>query len=609
MKKHTYQKLYQHSVKDFASFWQKQAQEIDWFQPFTQVYQSDQEMKNSRWFVGGRCNIAYNCLDRHLERGNGDVAAIKYLREDGHTQTFSYRQLLHKVQQTAQALQRLGVEKGDRVVTYLPHCPEQVITMLATARIGAIHSVVYAGFSPQALATRIISAKPKVVVTTEFTLRSGKKIPLLPVVEEAITAVGSELETELTTVIVQRSAHELPLGTSSFEKLLAAEQPQGECREMDANDPLFILYTSGTTGSPKGVVHGHGGYNLYTHLTTKYSFGLSPGDVFWCAADTGWITGHSYGVYGPLSNGVTSIIYEGSPLHPDANTWWRLIEQHQVKAFYTSPTAIRMLMKASPTGPAQFDLSSLEVVGSVGEPINPTAWEWFHSQVGSSQAAVIDTWWQTETGGHVLVTMPGIEQKPGKAGLPFFGAKPAIVSNDQRTEQDAQKEKKGQLYLQQPWPGMLIDCWNDHDRYLQYFTENGFYTGDIATIDQDNYIQVLGRDDDVLNVSGVRLGSAEIENVLVSHPAVVEAAVIGIPDELTGESITAFVVLHQGKTLAEPLEELRNHVKKNLTHAARPKTVRVVDKLPKTRSGKIMRRLLRGRELGLELGDTSTLED
>lgn len=593
-----YSHTYTTAQKNPEKFWGELAEQtLDWFEPWSSVYQGQKNGLNGRWFVGAKCNISHNCLDRHVIQGNGERIAIKYLREDGHLEEYSYTQLLEKVQQCSQALQKLGVQKGDRVLTYLPHCPEQAVVMLACARLGALHSVVYAGFSADALATRITSCQPKVVITTQFTVRNQKHIPLLDVVEKSLDIISDAPR----VMVVNRAASKLDKKYLDFHELLTVETPKIAPVPVEATHPLFILYTSGTTGTPKGIVHSHGGYNLYTHVTTQASFNLEAGDVFWCAADTGWITGHSYGVYGPLSLGVTSLMYEGSPVFPNPETWWQIIETHQVKAFYTSPTAIRMLMKESPHGPSQYQLDSLRVIGSVGEPINPSAWEWYKSEVGSGSAEVVDTWWQTETGGHLLVTLPSITQKPGKAGLPFFGIEPHIQTNDADTN--------GKLFIRRPWPGMLMDCWQDAARYQKYFSEAGFATGDVATQDEDGYIQVLGRDDDVLNISGVRLGSAEVENALVSHPAVVEAAVVALPDELTGSYIKAFVVLASDQKLADPLQQLRSHVGTVLTHVARPKEVTIVESLPKTRSGKIMRRLLRARELGVELADTSTLDE
>lgn len=602
-----YDQHYQHSITNPDTFWRELAKEkLDWFTPFSQVRDWHQDTHTYTWFADGELNITHNCLDRHIAAGRGSQVAYHWEGEDGTSQDLTYQQLLDRVNQTAYALQELGIKKGVTVTIYLPLILEQIITMLACARIGAIHSVVYAGFSADALQTRIEAAQSQVVITANYTVRRGQKIDLLTTTRQAVAR--SQLNP--TVLIVERGT-ELKLSPNerSFNQLTQVQSTELEPVSMQAEDPLFILYTSGTTGAPKGVVHTTGGYNLYTHLTTELTFNLQPGNTYWCAADCGWITGHSYIVYGPLSVGVTSIIAEGAPDYPKPNRWWSLIEKQKVEAFYTAPTAIRMFMKHGQKWVQQHDLTSLKVIGSVGEPINPEAWHWYRQHIGGNQATVVDTWWQTETGGHMLVTLPGLKQQPGKAGLPFYGVEAAVVDAEGK---ELPAGNKGYLVIKQPWPSALRDCWGNHDRYLQYWTDNpaGYFTGDFAIKTADGYFQVLGRADDVLSVAGHRIGTAELEDVLVTHPAVVEAAVVAVPDEVRGQAIHAFVLLADHTDTAEGTLEtsIITHVADHYGKHAKPTQVHIVEKLPKTRSGKIMRRLLRAEITGEEVGDTSTVE-
>jgi acetyl-CoA synthetase len=611
-----YARQYADSITDPASFWADRARaELDWFTPFSQAFEWTKP--NYRWFLGGKLNITHNCLDRHVNAGRGDRLAYIYVNEWGEEVRITYAQLLERVCKSANALKVLGVKKGDRVILYMPLGIEQIALMLGCARIGAIHSVVYAGFSAEALAVRIKDTQASVVCATTWTQKAGKKHDLLAVVREAV----HQSDCVKHVLVSKRKGDNIALGKNELElDALLANQPATCAAEpMDSSDPLFILYTSGTTGTPKGIVHGHGGYSLYAHLTMKLDFALGDAKfrknhIHWALADTGWITGHSYIVYGPLSNGVTSVLYEGSPLFPKPDYCWQLIEKYHVQTFYTAPTVIRMMMREGEKYPAAHDLSSLKVLGSVGEPINPKAWEWYFKFVGGGHVPVIDTWWQTENGGHMLVTQPSMKQKPGSAGLPFLGIQPALVDDD--GNEITAPNTIGHLVIKHPWPGALMTCWNNPKRFAEYWSEfagaghDYFYTGDIAQRDVDGYYTVLGRADDVMNVAGIRVGTAEVESALVSHPAVAEAAAISISDDLKGEVIKAFVLLNKDFTLDPALEKaLKLAVRKKIGPHAMPSVIESVAKLPKTRSGKIMRRILKAKELGLVVGDTSTLED
>jgi len=601
-----FDRMYEESIKNPEGFWAKLAEkELHWFKKWDRV--REWEFPNYRWFIGGKLNITYNCLDRHVEGGRRNKVAYIYTNEDNQERKITYGELLELVNKIANGLKSLGVKKGDRVVIYMPLVIEQLATMLACARIGAVHSVVYAGFSANALRMRIEDAQAKVVITSTWTKRRGKKIDLKSVVDEAVDG----LEFVEHIVVFQRDGDEFELEEKEidFYELTKDQSPECEPEVMDAEDPLFILYTSGSTGKPKGVLHTTGGYNLYTHITTKYVFDIHEDDIYWCTADPGWITGHSYMVYGPLSVGVTSVIAEGAPDYPDPGRWWSIVEKYRVNIFYTAPTAIRLFMKYGEEWPKKYDLSSLRILGSVGEPINPEAWIWYYEVIGNGQCSIVDTWWQTETGGHMITTVPAYPQKPGKAGKPFWGVDADVVDREGHPEEP---DRVGYLIIKQPWPSALRTCWGEPERFEKYWTEidHYYFAGDLATKDEDGYIMILGRADDVINVSGHRIGTAEIESALVSHPSVAEAAVIGKPHEVKGESIKAFVILKQGHEPSESLiKDLKMHVRHELGSLAVPDEIEFVEKLPKTRSGKIMRRVLRAKELGMPLGDTSTLED
>lgn len=599
-----YQKLYQESINDPEKFWGVLAQkELVWQKKWDQVLSYNYPYY--QWFKGAKLNITQNCLDRHLKNGQGNKIAYIYTNEDEEEEKITYQKLLENVNKLANGLKSLGVKKGDRIIIYMPLIIEQIISMLACARIGAIHSVVYGGFSAPALKMRIEDTQAKVIITATYTKRRGKKINLKSVVDEA----SQDLNFIEHILVFSRPGDQFKEDKKEidFQKLIEGQSKECEAEEMDASDPLFILYTSGTTGQPKGIVHAHAGYNLYTHYTTKVVFNLHSEDLFWCTADPGWITGHSYLVYGPLSLGVTSLIYEGAPDYPEPDIWWKIIEKYQVNVLYTSPTAIRMFIKHGEEYPQKHDLSSLKILGSVGEPINPSVWQWYQKNIGGERCPVVDTWWQTETGGHMIVTLPSMTQKPGKAGLPFFGIEAEVVDNEGNI---LPVNTKGHLVIKKPWPAALNTCFNNPQRFLKYWQtiDHYFYTGDLAIKDKDGYFQILGREDDVINVSGHRIGSAEMENVLVSYPKVAEAAVIGIPDEIKGEAIKAFIVLKKGFT-EDIAQEIKDYVKKQVGGFAVPEEVEVIDKLPKTRSGKIMRRVLKAKELNLDIGDISTLED
>jgi acetyl-CoA synthetase len=601
-----YESLYQESIKDREGFWAKVAEELHWFKKWEKVLEWNYPY--AKWFVGAKTNITYNCLDRHVKNGKRNKVAYISIDEENNERKITYGELLELVSRIANGLKSLGVKKGDRVSIYMPNTIEAVACMLACARIGAIHSVVFAGFSEGALRLRIDDAKAKVVITASYTKRRGKKIDLLATVQRAID--GLEF---VEKVVVWDRDKDVLNGESklfvSLDELIKTSSLHCEPEAMDAEDPLYILYTSGTTGKPKGVLHTTGGYMVGTYYTTKVVFDIKEDDIYWCTADIGWVTGHSYIVYGPLAVGTTSLIVEGAPDYPDPGRWWSYVEKYRVNIFYTAPTAVRMFMRYGEQWPAKYDLSSLRVLGSVGEPINPEAWHWYFKNIGREKCVIVDTWWQTETGMHMITTIPSYPAKPGKAGKPFFTIEALIVDKNGNV---LPPNTIGNLVIKTPWPSMLRTCWGEPERYEKYWnTIPGYYlTGDLASYDEEGYIMILGRADDVLNVAGHRIGTMEVESALVDYPAVAEAAVIGKPHEIKGESIKAFVILKKGHEPSEKLiEEIKHHVKQVLGPIAVPDEIEFVEKLPKTRSGKIMRRVLKAQELGLPVGDISTLED
>ena len=599
-----YEAVYEKSIKDPDGFWSEVAKEISWFKPFSKVLEWN--FPYAKWFVDGKLNASYNCLDRHIEQGHRNKVAYIGVNEDLEEHKVTYGELLELVNRLANALKSLGLKKGDRVSIYMPNTVEAVASMLACARIGLIHQVVFAGFSEGALRTRVEDAGASAIITATYTKRRGKKVELLPTALAAIKG----LESVKHVICWDRDNAGLPEGVLSFYDLVKSQKPECEPEHMDAEDPLFILYTSGTTGKPKGVVHTTGGYMVNAHFTTKNVFALKPNDIYWCTADIGWITGHSYIVYGPLSVGVTSVIYEGAPDYKDPSTWWKIVEKYRVNKFYTAPTAVRLFMKYGEQWPKSHDLSSLKILGSVGEPINPEAWHWYYEHIGNKNCAIVDTWWQTETGAHMITTLPGNPMKPGKAGKPLPGIEVAIVD---KNGNPVPPNTVGYVVIKKPWPSMMRDCWGQPERYKKYWTEipgNVYNADDLGSIDEEGYIMIVGRADDVLSVAGHRIGTMEVESAIVDHEAVAEAAVIGKPDPIKGERIKAFVILKQGYTPSEELKKsIQEHVKHVLGAIAYPEEIEFVDKLPKTRSGKIMRRVLKAKELGLDVGDVSTLED
>ncbi len=602
-----YQKAYDGFMADPEGFWDRIAQELDWFSPYTRV--REWQYPFARWFVGGKTNITANCLDRNLHNGRRNKVAIIWKGEGDEERIYTYRQLSREVCRLASGLKSLGVQKGDRVCIYMPVVPEQIIAMLACARIGAVHFVVFGGFGAGALNQRIVNAGAKVVITADMTLRRGKCIPLKPVVEEAVIHAPS-----VERIIVLRRETGQPVEIHGEMEVdyhdLVRDMP-AECapEPMDAEDVHFILYTSGTTGAPKGVVHSCGGYMVGAYYTSRDVLDIHENDVYWCTADPGWITGHTYVAYGPLLSGATVLITEATLDYPDPGSWWRIIQEFGVSIFYTAPTAIRMFMRLGEEWPGKYDLSSLRLLASVGEPLNPEAFLWFHRIVGKGRLPLVDTWWQTETGMHMVTTLPGEPMKPGFAGKPIPGVVADVVDRDGNPVPPG---KGGFLVIREPWPSMMRMVYQDEDRYRKYWSTIGhaYSAGDMAVRDRDGYIMVIGRADDLIIVAGHNIGTAELESALVSHRAVAEAAVIGKPDPVKGNVIKAFVILRNGFSPGEKLKnELLHHVRITLGPIAMPGEIVFVDSLPKTRSGKIMRRVLRAQELGIDPGDLSTLEE
>ena len=602
--------VYEEADRDPEGFWARFAGELDWFTPWTQVLEWNPP--HAKWFLGGTLNVSVNCVDRHLRGARRNKAALIWEGEPGDQRTLTYSQLALEVNRFANALKGLGVTRGDRIAIYMPMVPELPVAMLACARLGAIHSVVFGGFSAESLRDRINDAQAKVLITADGGYRRGQVIPLKNMADEALAGTPSIEH----VIVLQRGAAPFPVTMTEGRDLWYHDVMKGtgawcEPEKMNAEDMLYILYTSGTTGKPKGIVHTTGGYLTGVYATTKWVFDLKDEDVFWCTADIGWVTGHSYVVYGPLANGATVLMYEGAPDWPEKDRFWDLIERHRVSVFYTAPTAIRAFMRSGPEWPKKHDMSSLRLIGSVGEPINPEAWMWYYVHIGGQRCPIVDTWWQTETG-HILITpLPGITPlKPGSATKPFPGIKAEIVNE----RGEVVKVGGGYLALTRPWPGMLRTIFNDPTRYVrQYWNRwgNGVYvTGDGAKRDQEGYFWLLGRVDDVLNVAGHRVGTMEVESALVDHPDVAEAAVVGKPHAIKGQAIAAFVTLKDGvRPGPEMVAVLKEHVGHKIGAIAKPDDIFFTPDLPKTRSGKIMRRLLRDIAEGKALGDTTTLAD
>lgn len=609
--------LYDEAEADHEAFWARQARErISWSTDFEQTLDWS-EAPFAKWFVGGELNVAYNCVDRHVEAGNGERVAIHFEGEGGDTRTITYADLQKDVARAANALTELGVEKGDRVAIYMPMIPETVVTMLACARLGAPHSVIFGGFSAEALRTRIDDAQAKVVVTSDGQFRRGKPAPLKAAVDAALE-VGSSDGPVRKVLVVKRTETEVEWTDGRdvwWHDVVDGQPDTHDAQPMDSEHPLFILYTSGTTGKPKGIFHTSGGYLTQAAYTNAVVHDVHPEtDVYWCTADVGWVTGHSYIVYGPLANGATQVLYEGTPDTPHQGRWWEIVQKYGVTILYTAPTAIRTFMKWGDDIPAQFDMSSIRVLGSVGEPINPEAWLWYRKNIGGGKAPIVDTWWQTETGAIMISPLPGVTTlEPGSAQKPIPGISAEILDDDGNPFTEA--EKVGYLVLTKPWPSMLRGIWGDPERYKEtYWSRFGpkyYFAGDGAKYDEKGNIWLLGRVDDVMNVSGHRLSTAEIESALVSHPSVAEAAVVGATDETTGQAVCAFVILRGGAVDngEETIQELRGHVAKEIGPIAKPRQIMIVPELPKTRSGKIMRRLLRDVAENREVGDVTTLAD
>ena len=601
--------LYREAEADLEGFWARQARELlTWSTDFHTTL--EWELPDARWFVGGTLNVSENCLDRHVAAGRGDRVAYHWEGEPGDTRTITYAELLAEVQAFANALKGLGVRRGDRVAIYMPMIPELPVAMLACTRIGAAHSVIFGGFAPDSIVDRVHDGECKVVITADGGYRKGAASPLKPNVDIAM----ADCPTVTDVVVVRRTGGDVPMVDGRdhwYHDLMATADPVCAPEAMDAEDLLFLLYTSGTTAKPKGIMHTTGGYLTQVAFTHKYVFDLHPErDIYWCSADIGWVTGHSYIVYGPLTNGATSVLYEGTPDTPDRDRLWDIVERYRVTQLYTAPTAIRMFMKWGDAEPAKHDLSSLRLLGTVGEPINPEAWMWYFEHIGGGRCPIVDTWWQTETGGHMVTPLPGVTPlKPGSATRAIPGVSIELVDDEGRPV----AQGGGYFTITKPWPGMLRGIWGNHDRYVETYWSRypgRYFAGDGAKIDEDGYVWFLGRVDDVMNVSGHRISTTEVESALVDHPAVAEAAVVGASDDVTGQAIIGYVILRGGFEGDDALvEAIRQHVATKIGPTARPKRVIVVPDLPKTRSGKIMRRLLRDVAEGRDLGDTTTLAD
>jgi len=619
-----YREMYKRSIADPEGFWAEEAEKFVWFKKWDTVRKFNYNVKKGKifleWFIGGKTNITVNCLDRHIETRGDQVAILWEGNEPGDNKTLTYSELLSEVCKFSNVLKKYGVKKGDRVSIYMPMIPELAVAMLACARIGAVHSIVFGGFSPTSLADRIVDSTCRVVVTADGAFRGKKSVPLKSNVDDAIDLAQKGGVNVATCIVVQRVGDALDTHMKEgrdhwWHNEMAAAEVECEPEVLDAEDPLFILYTSGSTGKPKGVQHTVAGYMIFTALTHKYIFDYHEGDIWWCTADIGWVTGHSYIVYGPLANGATTLMFEGIPTYPSAGRFWEVVDKHQVTQFYTAPTAIRALMSHGDDIPAQYDLSSLRVLGSVGEPINPEAWRWYHKNIGRGKCPIVDTWWQTETGGILITPLPGCTPtKPGSATFPFFGIKPVVIEAETGKTLEG-NGVSGVLALSEPWPGQMRTIYGDHDRFEETYFKlyPGYYfTGDGCRRDEDGYYWVTGRVDDVINVAGHRIGTAEVESALVLHNKVAEAAVVGFPHEIKGQGIYAFTTLMAGQEYTDELKkELINFVKKEIGPIAAPDVIQWAPGLPKTRSGKIMRRILRkiSADEADQLGDVTTLAD
>ncbi len=604
-----YEQLRARAAADPEAFWAEIAKQLHWFKPWDKVLEWDSPW--AKWFVGGKINLSYNCLDRHVQTWRKNKAAIIWESEPGDVRTLTYQQLLIEVQKCANVLKSLGIKSGDRVAIYMGMCPELPIAMLACARIGAPHSVVFGGFSANALVDRITDQEAVAVITQDGSYRRGSEVKLKPAVDEALERCPSVKN----VLVYKRTGSEVGWKEGRdhwWHELMAKASDNCPAEELDSEHPLYILYTSGTTGKPKGIVHTTGGYSVGTYITSKWVFDLKEDDTFWCTADIGWVTGHSYIVYGPLQNGATCVMYEGAPNWPAFDRFWAIIEKHKINTLYTAPTAIRTFIKWGDEWPKKHDLSSLRLLGTVGEPINPEAWMWYREVIGGNRCPIVDTWWQTETGAILIAPVPGaVATKPGSATKPLPGIIAEVVT---RSGERVPLGSGGYLVIKKPWPSMLRTIYGDPDRYIQQYWSDipgVYFTGDGAREDKDGYFWVMGRVDDVLNVSGHRLSTMEIESALVAHDKVAEAAVVGRPDEMKGQAVAAFVTLEMGHQPSDALkEELRQWVAKEIGSMAKPDDIRFTDQLPKTRSGKIMRRLLRELAAGGEVkGDITTLED